>query len=151
MEIGIINQQQEVKLDIHWLQGITHRILTELGLSEKELSVLLVNNEQIKELNQRYLKRATVTDVLAFPMQEGVGSGLVPQLLGDVVISVPQALCQAKQQGHSLQIELATLLVHGILHLLGYTDYSEPATKEMFQRQEQLLQQVLPQAESSSP
>ncbi len=121
-------------------------MLTILGLTEKELSILLVDNTEIKELNQRYRQLASATDVLAFP----IADELVPHLLGDVVISVAQAQIQAVEEGHSLKKELTILLAHGILHLLGYTDYNEDETAIMFQRQQQLVQQITTQQEKTS-
>ena len=82
---------------------------------DKELSVALVDDEQMRELNRRYRGRDRPTDVLAFPMDSADGP-----LLGDVVISVDTALVQAKLASQALEEEVMVLLLHGILHLLGY-------------------------------
>jgi probable rRNA maturation factor len=91
-----------------------------LGSPDGELSLSLVDDREITELNQQYLLRDRPTDVLAFPMQEGSFSDINPLLLGDVVISVETAHRQAAEKKHSLADEVCVLLIHGILHLLGY-------------------------------
>ena len=83
------------------------------------------------------------TDVLAFAVREGPGPS--SPFLGDVVISVPQAIRQAAEQGHSIQRELAMLLIHGILHLLGYDHERSASEARRMQRKEWVLfQAVLP-------
>ena len=89
---------------------------------EAEVSVLIVNDLRIRELNRQYRSIDSPTDVLAFAMGEGDFVDLHPQLLGDVVISADTAGRQAEKAGHSLAKELGLLAVHGTLHLLGYED-----------------------------
>jgi probable rRNA maturation factor len=89
---------------------------------EAEVSVLIVNDSRIRELNRQYRGIDSPTDVLAFAMGEGDFVDLHPQLLGDVVISADTARRQAEKAGHSLAEELGLLAVHGTLHLLGYED-----------------------------
>lgn len=91
-----------------------------MGLPEAELSLLLVDDRQIQELNRRYLGRDKPTNVLAFSMREGEDKSLHPHLLGDLVISIETAKRQSKQSGFNEMEMLALLLVHGILHLIGY-------------------------------
>jgi probable rRNA maturation factor len=86
-------------------------------------------------LNQRYRGIATSTDVLSFPMREGPFASLSPNLLGDVVISVETADRQAAAAGRSLRDELVALLIHGILHLLGY-DHQTPSEAKRMKRLE---------------
>jgi probable rRNA maturation factor len=75
-----------------------------------------VTDREIHSLNRQYRGKDKPTDVLSFPLADA----LQPSLLGDVVISVATAARQAQRRGHSLREELQTLLIHGILHLLGY-------------------------------
>ena len=75
-------------------------------------------------------------------MREGIGSDLNPQLLGDLAISVPTAQRQSIAHGHSLDIELAILSVHGTLHLLGYDHQTPEEAAIMFQKQETLLRLI---------
>jgi probable rRNA maturation factor len=91
-----------------------------LACPEALLSVVLVDDAEIRELNRRYLNRDRATNVISFPMQEGEGSGVNPLLLGDVVISVDTAFRDADEAGVAGEGELYFLLLHGILHLTGY-------------------------------
>lgn len=93
----------------------------------------------MEELNLQYRGRKGTTDVLAFPMGEGVASGLHPHLLGDVVISVEAAVRQSRALGHSLEEELSVLLIHGILHLIGYHHDGVNERKKTLKLQEELL------------
>ncbi len=97
------------------LRKVAREALKRLGCLDKELSVALVDDGKMMELNRRYLGRDRPSDVLAFPMDSADGP-----LLGDVVISVDRALAQAKQARKGLDEELIILLLHGVLHLLGY-------------------------------
>jgi probable rRNA maturation factor len=89
----------------------------------------------VRRLNKHYRGIDLPTDVLAFSMREGEWSDIQPQVLGDVVISVETAARQAREMGHSLDQELSILLVHGILHLLGY-DHMEKGDAERMQARE---------------
>jgi probable rRNA maturation factor len=91
-----------------------------LGSPEGELSILLVDDATIAQLNRQYLSRSGPTNVIAFPMREGEFADVSPQLLGDVVISVDTAEREGNDAGIALEVRLEELLVHGILHLFGY-------------------------------
>jgi probable rRNA maturation factor len=99
-------------------KNVAVEILRLLKLERAELSLALVGNREIRKLNARYRKKDYATDVLSFGAAERF-PGPVP-LLGDVVISVDKAQAQAKAGGRTLEEELTALLIHGILHLLGY-------------------------------
>jgi probable rRNA maturation factor len=118
--------------------------LTELELPEAELSILFVGDERIRVLNRQYLQRDKPTNVLAFPMREGEPSGFQPNLLGDLVISVETAKRQSKQFGLNEMSMVTLLMIHGILHLLGYDhERSKKEARQMALKQKQLLQKVL--------
>ena len=122
---------------------MVQRILANLGLPEAELSLLLVDDRQVQELNHRFLGRDKPTNVLAFSMREGEFSALHPHLLGDLVISIETAKRQSKQSGLN-EMEMITLLViHGILHLLGYEhEGRKKEAREMAIKQKELFQHV---------
>jgi probable rRNA maturation factor len=84
------------------------------------LSIVITDDEQIREINRDYLGRDRPTNVISFAMQEGEGCGLQPGLLGDVVISAETAARDAAEAGLPFESELLFLLLHGILHLLGF-------------------------------
>jgi rRNA maturation RNase YbeY len=93
-------------------------VLRAVGEPRAELSLELVGDGRMRRLNQVYRGNNRTTDVLAFAMRDAPSP--CRRLLGDVVISVPMAMRQAKEAGRSLNEELASLLVHGVLHLCGY-------------------------------
>lgn len=138
------------------LQNLMIRCLEAAAIREDvqgEVVVTLVNNERIHELNREYRGVDRPTDVLSFAMNEpGEGEMEIyldesdmeefPNMLGDIIISLPKAQEQAEDFGHSLERELSFLAVHGFLHLLGYDHGTEEEEKEMFSRQEEVLQQI---------
>ncbi len=111
-------------------------------LAPAEVSIILVTDNYIKNLNRQYRGVEEATDVLAFSMQEGELSGLHSHLLGDVVISVERAREQAGEFKHSLEEELSLLTIHGTLHLLGYDDQTDKDRKEMEVREKEILKAV---------
>ncbi len=84
------------------------------------MSVLIVDDPAIREVNRDYLNRDWPTNVISFAMQEGEGAGIQPTLLGDIIISADTAARDAEEAGQSFESELYFLLLHGILHLLGF-------------------------------
>lgn len=105
-----------------------------------EVSILFVEPAEIRKLNHRYRGLDAVTDVLAFPLDEA-GDVLegIPRMLGDIVVCTERAREQAQELGHSPADELATLLAHGTLHLLGYDHEADADNGRMFSRQDELL------------
>src|SRR4030042_6545873 len=99
MEIWIRNLQKDTPLDLRRIRRSAQRILAYLALPDAELSILLVDDAQIQDLNQHYLNRNKPTNVLAFSMKEGEFSTLHPHLLGDLVISVETARRQSYRFG----------------------------------------------------
>ncbi|WDL96342.1 rRNA maturation RNase YbeY [Alicyclobacillus sp. ALC3] len=102
-----------------------------------EVSVSFVDDEEIHELNKAYRDVDRSTDVLSFPMDEQLS--VDSPMLGDIVVSLPTAVRQAQEYGHSLAREVGFLLVHGFLHLNGY-DHEEPSDEQtMFALQDEVL------------
>ncbi|MGN6720828.1 MAG: rRNA maturation RNase YbeY [Candidatus Binatia bacterium] len=118
MPVEIVQRGAGKKLPRRKIKKIALTILELLGEKTAELSLALIGNVEIQKLNARYRKKDYATDVLSFPV-----GGIVPKetrLLGDVVVSVEKAAEQAKARGYSPEQELVTLLIHGIVHLMGY-------------------------------
>ena len=112
--------------------------------SAAELTVVITDDERVRELNDRYRGVNSPTDVLAFggAAERFVEApGAIPYL-GDVVISYPRVRAQAEKQGHSPDRELALLAIHGVLHLLGYNHATPEGEAIMWARQEAILRQV---------
>lgn len=99
---------------------IARAVLNALDNPDAELSLLLTDDAEIAELNKRYLNRNGPTNVIAFPMTQGDFATITPGLLGDVVISLDTTKREAEAADLSLLERFTQLLVHGILHLLGY-------------------------------
>lgn len=102
---------------------------------ETVVSLTFCDNATIHRLNYEYREKDSPTDVLSFPQ------GLENHLLGDLVVSLEKAQEQAQELGHSLERELAFLVTHGFLHLLGYDHQTPEEEREMFELQRQLLNQ----------
>lgn len=117
--------------------------MTELGLLEAELSLLFVDDLQIQALNRRYLHRDKPTNVLAFPMRKGEFSTLHVQLLGDLVISVETAKRQSNRFGLDEMGMIILLMIHGVLHLIGYEHEGiKKGAQEMAIKQKELFKRV---------
>jgi len=111
-----------------------------LGSPDGELSLSFVTDQEITVLNQKHLFRPRPTDVLSFSMREGDFTEINPSLLGDVVISVETAKRQAVAKGHFFEEELCLLLIHGILHLLGYEHETPgPRARAMRKKENELF------------
>ena len=131
-----------------WLQGVIEQTLSaEHAAPEVELGLVITTQEKIKQLNRDYRGRDEVTDVLSFSMIPDagqVGTEFPPFVtppdgvlhLGEVIISYPQTILQAKEQRHSAKKELTVLIIHGVLHLLGY-DHEEPEPERRMKAREQ--------------
>jgi pyridoxine 5-phosphate synthase len=113
------------------------------GMPDAELSILLVDDIQIEELNRTWRQKSGPTNVLAFSLTEGEDSAMGLNLLGDIVISVETAAREAKKEGISLHSRLQILLVHGFVHLTGYDhEKSEFEAERMHNREKELLQEL---------
>ncbi len=125
------------------LSSLTVKTVKGAGFERKtELSIVLTSDAEVKKLNRIYRNKNKTTDVLSFPLLEGKSfmSGLEENMaLGDVVVSVPQTKRQALEAGKPFKTELALLIVHGVLHLLGYDHITLVQEKKMFALQDSLL------------
>jgi probable rRNA maturation factor len=140
MEIQVADQQNEIVTELEKIKTKARKILNALAFYESELSIVLVDDRQMSSLNWEYRKRRGSTNVLAFAMREGEFAHISPQLLGDVIISLPTAQREAEEAGISLDAMISRLLVHGILHLVGFDhEGGEGAAHEMEQRSTELL------------
>lgn len=130
------------------LAHLAEHILSAVGESRSELSLELVGDGRMRRLNREYRKKDRSTDVLAFPTREAVmprGVRPATQMLGDVVISLPTAVRQAKEACRSIDAELAMLLVHGVLHLCGYDhERNQREAARMSRRERALLHLISP-------
>ncbi|MBI2883711.1 MAG: rRNA maturation RNase YbeY [Candidatus Methylomirabilis oxyfera] len=131
----VTNRQRKIRFDTSFLKKVGQTTLARAGVDEAECGLVLVGDRTMARLNRQYRGKSTTTDVLSFPMREGSFASLSPHLLGDVVISAETADRQAKAAGRTLRDELTALLIHGILHLLGY-DHQMPSEARRMKRLE---------------
>jgi len=151
-EIGIqIEEEFQGCIDGRWARKIAQDVLSAEGVAPPyEVSLVFTDSETVQQLNRDYRDVDETTDVLAFymlPQKETNDSFALPPdgvtRLGEVIISYPQAAEQAEEQGHSVEQELALLIIHGILHLLGYDHEKPEEEKRMREREEELLGKCL--------
>ena len=137
----IINRQSQFVLDLPLLRAYELKVKNVLKIGRRNFNVCFVTDEDISRMNSVYRGKAVPTDVLSFPW-EGEGesgpeesvSGEFRNFLGDIVISVATADRNAKAEGHSTEEEIRMLILHGVLHLLGYdhkTDHGEMKSLEL--------------------
>ncbi|MBI4684266.1 MAG: rRNA maturation RNase YbeY [Nitrospirae bacterium] len=163
MTVSIKNQQRLIKIDSQKIASDSKRALRLLGLKETELSILLVNDGMMRVLNSAYRGIDKTTDVLSFPQHKPSAfsirhsakkSSLVTchssLILGDIVINLQAAKRQAEEHKFSFRDELRWLLVHGILHLIGYAhERSGYSAKKMREKERELLTKIWKQESPS--
>ena len=151
MEINIlIDKEYKNEIRAAWLKNIARQVQKAENVGEKsEMGLKIAGDEEIHKLNLKYLDEDRPTDVLSFPMNEQLEAApafvKVPDgklHLGDIVISYPTALKQAEEHNHPVNREIAILLIHGILHLLGY-DHDVPAREQKMHRREAAILAII--------
>ena len=153
MDVCINDLQDKKTLDLSLLQQRSLAILADMDCDERcELSVALVDDREIHRLNLQYRGLDRPTDVLSFALQEAEEPELhaecegeqLPIILGDVIISTETTQRQAEERGHSFERELLILLIHGILHLLGYDHIKDSDAEEMEALERRILGRLTP-------
>ncbi len=154
MEINVlIDEGYEGYLKASWLQSVAEQVLVAQDAASKvELGLVVTNQEKVQQLNRSYLGKDEPTDVLAFSMlpeplvtAESEASSPFVQPpdgvlhLGEVIISYPQAVMQAGEHHHSVKREIAILIIHGVLHLLGYEHDKPEMERQMKTREKEIL------------
>ncbi len=156
MSVFIDNRQEAIAVD-EALEALVTQVVEKVlefeGVQEEyEISISFVNNEEIRSLNKEYRGIDRETDVLSFPMLDFIEEEQEEEedveyideelALGDIVISMEKALEQSKEYQHGFNRELAFLLVHGMLHLLGYDHETEATDGDIFEKQEEILKEL---------
>jgi probable rRNA maturation factor len=154
-KVSVLIDNRQEKIDVNskmeaLLEQVVQKALETFVEEDYEVSISFVDNSEIRALNKQYRNKDTETDVLSFPMMEfevteenyNNEEEFVQEdrLLGDIVISLEKAQEQSVEYGHSFERELAFLVVHGVLHLLGMDHEDEEQEKEMSKKQEEILQ-----------
>jgi len=157
MEINVlIEEGLEGYLEVSWLQSVAEQVLVAQDADSRlELGLVVTIQERVQQLNRSYLGKDEPTDVLAFSMlpeplattESEASSPFVPPPdgvlhLGEVIISYPQAVIQAEEHQHSIKKEIAILIIHGVLHLLGYEHDKPELEREMRAREAEVLSHI---------
>ena len=141
MKLQIKNSQNKIKIDKRTIRSTVLIILKNLDCADKEISLSFIDDEKIKQLNKQYLGKDKATNVLSFSLLEGEYGNINPQILGDVIISVETAQRDALYGKLTVDQEIDFLIIHGILHLLGYNheNTTKEETKKMRQKEKDLF------------
>ena len=142
MTIEILNQQSSLEVPEEKIRGVLkHIMLEELG-HEVNISVAIVSDHRIAELNKAFLDHIGPTDVLALPLGEEEDTTESMAVFGEIVISAGRAIEEARQRKIDPQLELILYAIHGMLHLVGYTDDTLKDLKVMQRRETEVLKSL---------
>ena len=137
-----IEKQFRRNIDIKKLMGIINRAEDILEFKEvSEITIAILGNDKMLELNSRYRKTDTTTDVLSFSSNE-IDPESGNRYLGDIILSFPQAFQQAEEFCHNVNDEISQLIIHGLLHLSGYDHQNKSDETRMFAMQENILKEI---------
>jgi probable rRNA maturation factor len=144
MKLQIRNNQNKIKINKRNIRGTVLKILKILDCVDKEISLSFVDDENIKQLNKQYLGRDKATNVISFSLQEGEYSDINPQIMGDIIVSVETAQRDAIKGNLTVTQEFEFLIIHGILHLLGYNheNTTKKETNKMRQKEKDLFNAI---------
>lgn len=140
MAITVQNRQRQVRIKTPQIKRQLLQAMVYLGCQDQELSVVFASDHMLHELNRAYRHKDRPTNVLAFPQEPIATAGPAARLLGDVIVSLPTADREAQTLEQPLETRVVYLLIHGLLHLLGYDHEQSDAAQ---QRMEALEQEIL--------
>jgi probable rRNA maturation factor len=142
MKIQIDNNQNKIKIDKRKIRSAIIKLLKHLECADKEISLSFVDDQTIQQLNNQYRNKDKPTDVLSFSLREGEFGYINPHILGDIVISVDTAAADASKSSLPLEQEVNFLIIHGLLHLLGYDheNTTKEETKKMQKKEKELFE-----------
>lgn len=135
----IFNETEE-KIDTKEIKNLLDYALKYKDLENVEFNIIFVDGETIRNINKEYRNIDRETDVISFALEDNEDIKFeFGRLLGDIYISIPRMKQQAKEYGHSEKRELSFLIIHGLLHLLGYDHMTKEEEEIMFKEQELIL------------
>ena len=147
MAVLLRNEHPEIKIDSHDIKLKTQKIMKHLDCLDQEISILFMEDTDIRKLNNEFRNVDKSTDVLSFPQNSDDGLSFPGErILGDIAISLDKAKVQAKEHGLAFKEEIILLLIHGILHLLGYDhEISEQEEIKMRNKTRELFKEIFPE------
>lgn len=142
MSIGIFNKTEE-KIDKSFVRKVVKHTLKKMKAEKSEVNIIFVGLEEIHEINKTYRNVDRPTDVISFALEDTEDVTVYEErVLGDIYICLDKVHEQAKEYGHTEIREMAFLIVHGLLHLLGYDHMIKEEEKIMFGLQEEILNEM---------
>ena len=142
MSIGIFNKTEE-KIDKSFVRKVVNHTLKKMEAEKSEVNIIFVGLEEIHEINKTYRNVDRPTDVISFALEDTEDVTVYEErVLGDIYICLDKVHEQAKEYGHTEIREMAFLIVHGLLHLLGYDHMIKEEEKIMFGLQEEILNEM---------
>ena len=143
MRVLLRNDHPYINIDCTDLENMIGKIMNHLGCQNTEVSILLTRDKDIRLLNKKFRNIDQPTDVLSFPQNQDEDPPIPGEkILGDIAVSLDTAKTQANEHGLVLKEEIVLLLIHGILHLLGYEDSSKKDKEEMTKKEDIYLAKV---------
>lgn len=141
MEIGIFNNSNEnLEKELDELKSFLENVCRDEKLENGEFNIIIVDNEEIRNINREHRGIDRETDVISFALEDDKTFNFDDyRMLGDIYISIDKTREQQESYGHSFKRELSFLAVHGLLHLLGYDHMTKEDEEKMFSKQEEIL------------
>lgn len=133
--ILIKNQQKIRKISLRKIKRLVNQALTMIDAREKEISLVICDNKFIQQINKKFFSWDNPTDVIAFPLED-----FNDNLWGEIIVSLEEAVNYSLANNIDWEEELARYIVHGILHLAGYSDSEIKEKRKMFAKQEKIIQ-----------
>ncbi|MCM8772033.1 MAG: rRNA maturation RNase YbeY [Candidatus Omnitrophica bacterium] len=134
IEIEIFQKQKKVKVNEDYIKMMVDEIKKYILPPPKKVSIYLVNNKKIKDLNRKFLNVNSYTDILAFKYSKNYG---------ELIISVDECKKNSQIYRNNLENEILYVIIHGLLHLKGYTDYTEKEREKMFLKQDEIFEKII--------
>ena len=125
-----------------YLNDVVNYAINKLQVNNSYFSIILIDNEEIRRINKEYRNIDKVTDVISFALNDNKRIETPINVLGDIFISIPKMIEQSKEYDHSEKRELSFLVVHGLLHLLGYDHMEKDDEEVMFGLQKEILNEL---------
>ena len=136
--VTVTNETNQA-FDEELIKSAAENVVGEVELSQCQISIAIVDDDTIHELNRRYLQHDYPTDVLSFPLEHNLADGI---LTGEIIVSADTAKVNASEYGWEAQNELTLYVIHGCLHLIGYDDHSENDRSEMRAAEQRVLSRL---------
>lgn len=128
--------------DYEYLDTVIEHVINKFNINDSIFDIIFIDDDKMHEMNLSYRGIDRTTDVLSFALNDNKHIDAIVNSLGDIFISIPKMKSQASDYGHSEKRELSFLVVHGLLHLLGYDHMNESDEKEMFDLQNEILNKL---------